>query len=132
MTKNNLPEETLNASTLLLFSLFIISTFCSILSIDEKKITEGIILGSCGLAFLLLTIWSNRSRFYPTLVGFLVYIILTITFVYFFPKIIVEGVGIGILSPYLYLMLIFLVFLYLISQEYQKYKSAGTDDTQTQ
>jgi hypothetical protein len=121
MTKNPLLEETLKVSTLFLFILFIASTFCSILCLDENKVTEGIILGSCGLAFLLLTMWSNRSPFYPVVVGFVFYTALIVTLAYFFPKIIMEGIG--VLSPYIYLMLGFLAFIYLISQEYKKIKT---------
>ncbi|MDB5257856.1 MAG: hypothetical protein JWM14_2551 [Chitinophagaceae bacterium] len=124
MTENTLHENPLKASTLFLFALFIGSTFCSILCLDETKITEGILVGSCGLAFLLLTIWSNRSYFYPVVVGFFFYTVFIGTLIYFFPKIVMEGVG--ILSPYIYLMLGFLAFIYLISYEYKKKQSTVT------
>jgi len=122
MTINSTLQESLKASTLLFFSLFIGSVFCAILCIDEHKLVQGGFLASYSIVFLLLTIWSNQKRFYPLLIGFFFYAALVVTLVYFFPKIIAEGVG--ILSPYLYLLLAFLAFLYLIVNDYKIVKQA--------
>ena len=127
MAKKSPLDETLKVSTLLLFALFIGSTFCSILCLDENKINEGCFLGFYGFSFLLLTLWSDRSFFYPVVVGSVFYTALVITSVYFFPKVIMEGIG--ILSPYIYLMLGFLAFIYLISYEYKKRKTTVVNST---
>lgn len=120
MTKDITSQESLKASSLLFFSLFIGCSFCSILCIDENKILPGSLLAGHAMAFLLLTIWSNNKRFYPLLVGVVWYTALVITLVYFFPKIVAEGVS--IFSPYLYLMLCYLGFIYLIANDYKKIK----------
>ncbi|MDF2456607.1 MAG: hypothetical protein K0R51_2600 [Cytophagaceae bacterium] len=123
MTKDITTQENLKASSLLFFSLFIGCSFCSILCIDENKTLPGSLLAGYAVAFLVLTIWSNNKRFYPLLVGVLFYTALVITLVYFFPKIVAEGVS--ILSPYLYLMLCYLGFIYLMVNDYKKIKQTA-------
>lgn len=108
--KNN--SEDLKSSTLLLFALTIASAFCAILCYENLKMIQGHTITSIGLLFLCQTFLSRKYSYYALVSGLIVFLIFSGTLSFFFPRIIREGVAFS--SPYVYLLMILLTFIYLI------------------
>lgn len=110
--KQDTTKGNIDTATLLLFAVFLISIFATIMCIEENMISPGLIFATYSIVFISLTVWSDQKRSLPTIVGFIFYITFVSTLVYLFPKIVAEGIGLQ--CPYIYLTMVFLGFIYVI------------------